>query len=206
MASTRYKIEQTLQEIYGCISKENREAVIQSSLVKMAYKADNESNVLSSVMDAIDELDISDASPSSPSYIRLEASSDLIGWNDIEQYLQEDHIDDFEMRVAETERDRDDFEDTRHHKKDEEGYYREPQEFQGTKGVAKLDSKFQSNDNRSYDPAGKAYTDNSIDPSSPRQVKEVVIGLDNRILDQGNQLDAAVDVWPPRTKNDMRRA
>lgn len=204
MASTRDKIEQTLQEIYGCISGTQRESVIKSALLKMAYREDNEGNVLSSVMDAIDELEAPDVSPYSPSCIKIEASSDLIGWDDIENYLQEDHIEDFETRLAATERDRGDLDQTRYHKEDTEGYYRQPQELQGDDGVYLLESEYQSNSNRSYDPAGRAYTDNSVDPSNPRQVRELVIGLDNRKLDEGNQIDAMMDVWPPRTRSDMR--
>lgn len=204
MASTRQKIEQTLQEIYGCISGSQRERVIQTALIKMAYRDDNESNVLSSVMDAIDEVDPPETSEYSPAHIRLEASSDLIGWHDIENYLQEDHIDDFETRLAAIERDRDDFDKTRDLKRKEKGYDREPQELQGIGDFNKLESEYQKKGNREYDPAGKTYMDTSIDPSTPKKEKELIIGLDNRKLDEGNQLDAAVDVWPPRTRNDMR--
>lgn len=201
MASTRDKIEQTLQEIYGCISQEHREAVIRTALLKMAYKENSESNVLSSVMDAIDEIEVPDASPASPSYIKLEASSDLIGWDDIEQYLQEDHIDEFETRFAETEREREDRE-TRFLKKKDKGFYRQPDELQGKDESYSLQSEYKDN-NREYDASARTYTDTSVDPTDASDEKKVVIGLDNRKLGEGNLQDDVLDVWPPRTRADI---
>jgi len=204
MASTRNKIEQTLREIYACISDERRDAVVHSALLKMAYKDDNESNVLSAVMDALDETEAEDVSPVSPSCIKLEASSELIGWDDIEQYLQEDHIDDFETRLAAVDRERDDQDESRQHKMNEEGYYREPDELQGHKGVNKLDSEYRANDNREYDASAKTYTYPSSDPTDPQKLEKVTLGLDNRRLPEGDIYDAALDVWPPRTRADVQ--